>query len=179
MDENNTSQTPASGKSAARVGVIVAVIVLVGIFIYFQNQKTTPTASPESGASVAGESTESDESMPSSMEETANKEESMKDEAMAGEGMGNVKEITVYGSSFKFEPSEIKVKKGDTVKVTFINSGGFHDWVLDEFNVRTKQISSGAQETVEFVADKTGSFEYYCSVGQHRQMGMKGTLVVE
>jgi plastocyanin len=29
------------------------------------------------------------------------------------------------------------------------------------------------------VADKKGTFEYYCSVGQHRALGMKGKLVVE
>ena len=90
-----------------------------------------------------------------------------------------VKTFTVEGSSFKFSPSNMTVKKGDTVRVTFKNTSGFHDWVLDEFNVRTKQIAAGAEETVEFVADKAGSFEYYCSVGSHRQMGMVGTLIVE
>ena len=33
--------------------------------------------------------------------------------------------------------------------------------------------------TAEFTADKVGSFEYYCSVGSHRSMGMKGVLKVE
>ena len=101
--------------------------------------------------------------------------------AVSGEPamMGEVKEFTVTGSNFSFDPSEIKVKKGDTVKITFKNSGGMHDWVLEEFNVRTKRIQGGEQEVVEFVADKTGTFEYYCSVGSHRAMGMKGNLIVE
>lgn len=92
---------------------------------------------------------------------------------------GSVKEITVEGSNFKFMPTEIRVKKGDTVRVIFKNTGGMHDFVIDELNVKTKVIQGGQEETVEFVADKEGSFEYYCSVGQHRQMGMKGTLIVE
>ena len=90
-----------------------------------------------------------------------------------------VVEVTVVGSNMKFDTKEIKVKKGDKVRVTFKNSEGFHDWVLDEFNVATKQISAGQEEVVEFTADKTGTFEYYCSVGKHRQMGMKGNLIVE
>src|SRR3989338_224730 len=49
-----------------------------------------------------------------------------------------VKEFTVEGSNFKFSLSEMKVKKGDTVKITFKNSGGMHDFKLDEFNVATK-----------------------------------------
>jgi plastocyanin len=88
-------------------------------------------------------------------------------------------EFTVNGSNFKFDPQEIIVKKGDTVKVTFKNTGGMHDFVIDEFNVKTKKLATGEQESVQFVADKTGSFEYYCSVGQHRTMGMWGTLKVE
>ncbi|MDQ5952387.1 MAG: plastocyanin, partial [Patescibacteria group bacterium] len=70
------------------------------------------------------------------------------------------------------------VQKGDTVRIIFKNEDGFHDLKIDEFNVATKQIQGGAEETVEFVADKAGTFEYYCSVGKHRDMGMKGTITV-
>ncbi len=90
----------------------------------------------------------------------------------------SVKSFTVEGKNFSFSPSTLTVKKGDKVKITFKNSGGMHDWVLDEFNAKTKQIAAGASETIEFVADKAGTFEYYCSVGNHRAMGMKGTLTV-
>jgi plastocyanin len=92
---------------------------------------------------------------------------------------GEVKTFQVEGSSFTFVPAEIRVKKGDTVKVVFKNTEGFHDWVLDEFSVRTKQIPAGQTDTVQFLADKTGTFEYYCSVGKHRQQGMVGKLIVE
>ena len=73
----------------------------------------------------------------------------------------------------------LKVKKGDTVKITFVNDGGMHNWVLDELNVTMDPIKGGSTATVQFIANKTGSFEFYCSVGSHRDMGMKGTLVVE
>lgn len=92
---------------------------------------------------------------------------------------GSIKTFTVEGGDFFFKPNTIKVKKGDTVKIIFQSSAGQHDFVIDEFKVRTKLIRSGESETVEFVADKTGSFEYYCSVAQHRKLGMKGTLIVE
>jgi nitrite reductase (NO-forming) len=73
----------------------------------------------------------------------------------------------------------MRVKKGDTVKITFTNNNGTHDLLIDEFKVNTGRIPAGESKTVEFVADKTGTFEYYCSVGQHRKMGMKGNLIVE
>lgn len=92
---------------------------------------------------------------------------------------GQVKELTVTGSSFKFEPSNLTVNKGDKVKITFKNSGGMHNFVIDEFNVKTKVIPAGQEEVVEFTADKAGTFEFYCGVGNHRAMGMKGMLEVK
>lgn len=89
-----------------------------------------------------------------------------------------VKSFVVEGQSFSFTPSTLSVNKGDTVKITFKNTGGFHDLRIDGYNVGTPQIQGGQEATFTFVADKAGSFEYYCSVGTHRQMGMKGTLTV-
>ena len=89
------------------------------------------------------------------------------------------KSFTITGQNFSFAPSTITVKKGDRVKIIFKNAGGFHDFQIDEFKIATKQIRGGAEEAVSFVADQAGSFEYYCSVGTHRAMGMHGTLVVE
>lgn len=89
-----------------------------------------------------------------------------------------VKEFTITGSSYAFDPATITVNKGDHVKIIFKNSGGFHDWKIDELGVATKRIKEGEQDVVEFIADKAGTFEYYCSVGKHRAMGMRGTLIV-
>src|SRR3989344_1954893 len=87
--------------------------------------------------------------------------------------------FTVTGQNFSFLPAIINARKGDRVKIIFKNTGGFHDFKIDEFNVATQKIQEGAEETVEFIADKTGSFEYYCSIGNHRAMGMKGTLIIK
>ena len=95
------------------------------------------------------------------------------------EETGAVKEFVVEGSPFKFLLAEMRVKKGDTVRVTFKNIKGTHDWVLDEFDARTNQIGEGEEEEIEFTADKVGTFEYYCSVGDHRARGMAGELIVE
>ena len=92
---------------------------------------------------------------------------------------GKVKTFTVEGSPFKFAPNVIRVKKGDTVRITFKNAGGIHDFVIEEFDVATEQLAAGASETVEFTVEKAGTFEFYCSVANHRAMGMTGSLIVE
>ncbi len=91
---------------------------------------------------------------------------------------GSVKEVTITNDGYDYLPSEIRVNVGDTVRLTFENGGGFHDWVLDEFDAATRRISGGNADTIEFTADTAGTFEFYCSVGNHRALGMVGDFVV-
>ena len=79
-----------------------------------------------------------------------------------------IKEISVTNEGFDFIPKEIRVNVGDRIRLTYENGGGFHDWVLDEFDAATSQMTGGNSETLEFVADEAGSLEFYCSVGNHR-----------
>mgnify|MGYP001578586618 CR=1 FL=1 len=152
-----TTEAPKSGGMNMMfvLGVVVVVVLVGGGYYFFTQSNTQMTPKNEE---------------PSKQQITA---------PTAAMEKGSVSEFTVKGTNFAFAPNVMKVKKGDTVKITFTNAGGFHDFTLDEFNVKTKQLKDGESETVEFVADKAGTFEYYCSVGQHRQMGMKGTLTVE
>jgi len=90
-----------------------------------------------------------------------------------------IKEFALEASNFKYSLVEMRVKQGEIVRVTLINREGFHDFVIDELNASTKQIRAGEQETIEFTASQKGQFEYYCSVGSHRQLGMKGNMIVE
>ena len=113
------------------------------------------------------------------VETTAPTEAIMEKDATDSAMSEEVREFSVTGSPFKFDPKEIKVKKGDKVKITFKNASGTHSFVIDELNVKTAVLNAGAQESVEFTADKAGRFEYYCSVGNHKAMGMVGTLTVE
>ncbi|MBI2442344.1 MAG: cupredoxin domain-containing protein [Candidatus Levybacteria bacterium] len=75
-------------------------------------------------------------------------EEASPSGAAMGEAEGEVKEFTVEASSFKFNPATITVNKGDTVKITLTNKGGFHDFIIDEFNAKTKQLQAGQSETM-------------------------------
>lgn len=149
--------------------VLVLVVVVGGG--YFLMKGKTPSAPSESMQPTTEEGS-TGPSAAGTLESATGASGTMTEE-------GNVKAFTVEGTPFKFSLTEMRVKKGDTVKVTFVNKQGFHDWVLDEFNVRTKQIQAPGTETVTFVADKAGTFEYYCSVDGHRAKGMKGNLIVE
>lgn len=79
----------------------------------------------------------------------------------------------------------IKARVGATVKITFQNTGQTpHTWTLDAnspspYYVSTALVDPGRSETVSFVADKPGTFTYYCKVPGHKNLGMKGTIIIE
>lgn len=76
-----------------------------------------------------------------------------------------------------FSLAEMSVKKGDRVRITITNTAGTHNFMLDEFNVK-QETPLNEPVVVEFVADKVGTFEYYCGKYDHRALGQKGTLIV-
>ena len=90
----------------------------------------------------------------------------------------SVKEFTIDAAPYSFTPNTISVNLGDTVKITLKNTKGTHDLKIDEFGVATRTLNVGEEQTITFVADKSGTFEYYCSIGNHRAMGMVGALTV-
>ena len=95
-----------------------------------------------------------------------------------------IKTFILTGENFKFVMNgvsnpDIIVQQGDKVRIEFKSTSGNHDWTVDEFSSSTDVVQSGDSTFVEFVADQAGTFEYYCSVGNHRSQGMKGNLVVK
>jgi plastocyanin len=86
---------------------------------------------------------------------------------------------TYSNPGVEITPDKITVNKGDTVTFIITNKKGIHDLTLNEFHVRTPILLPGAPFKVTFTADKAGSFEYYSSAPRQRELGMKGTLIVQ
>lgn len=107
-------------------------------------------------------------------------DDGMNHDEMMDDMMGPVKEFTVEMSQFAFSPDPITVQEGDHVKLTFVAVDVAHGVSMPEFGVKTRKLEIGESETVEFVADKKGSYTYFCNVfcgSGHRDM--KGTFIVE
>lgn len=139
------------------IGAVVVIIVAVGAYFLFMK--------PPAVEAPADDVTQ---------EEVSNETGASVDQ----DGEGMVREFIVEGGMFYFTPEELEVNVGDTVRIVYKNLEGRHDLVIDEFGVRTQVLNGVAEETIEFVADRSGTFEYYCSIGNHRAQGMVGTLVV-
>ena len=146
--------------------IIIGVIALM-VFVYgcatepVQSGNTVPD---DSGATIVVDNPPESENMDDTKGETVT--------------------FVLSGENFRFlrdgaEAPTLRVKEGDTVRIEFTSIDGFHDWGVDEFDAVTERVNTGGSTVVEFVADKKGTFEYYCSVGSHRAQGMYGNIIVE
>ena len=89
------------------------------------------------------------------------------------------KVIELEAGSFYYKPSEITLKKGENVKIVLRSVSMMHDFNIDELGIHSLIVKDGDTGTVEFTPTQVGTFEYYCSVGQHRQNGQIGKLTVQ
>ncbi len=88
-------------------------------------------------------------------------------------------EIKVTAKKYQFDPNVITVKKGDHVKLIITALDRDHGFKLEAFGINQK-LQKGEATTIEFTADKAGTFPFKCSQvcgPGHRKM--KGKLVVE
>lgn len=169
----SNSSTDANKMNPVIIGIIVLVVALIGFYALktsgSQNSATTeddalvaePTMTPTTGT----------------VEETQPADDTvMTEETVSEDG---IRTINMEAGSFYYTPNEIRVKKGETVKIVMKSVDMMHDFNIDELDVKLPITKSGETSTVEFTADTVGEFEYYCSVGQHRANGQVGRLIVE
>ncbi|EKD65360.1 MAG: hypothetical protein ACD_50C00112G0004 [uncultured bacterium] len=132
------------------------------------------------GVLLLGNSSSDQQSFQETVEEPeANMQSNDTIESTDSEAQANLKEFTIESRGLSFTPDEIRVNVGDTVRIKYKNTVGTHDFTIEELGVQSSLIDAGEEATVQFVADKAGAYEFFCSVPGHREAGMKGTLVVE
>jgi len=159
MENENTQ--PKKSNNTLIILMVIAVLAIGGFFLVSNfTKKNNNTAQPAATQQTIN---------PTSTEE------STEPTGVMTEGQT----FNVEAQNFSYSIKEMRVKQGEKVTVNFKNNESFHDFNLDELGVKTNVIAAGKSETVTFTPDKKGSFEYYCSVGNHRAQGMVGKLIVE
>lgn len=170
-----------------KILVIIGALVLLGGGLFFMNQSSEPDPVNTQEAAEMKDTADMHNDEASAQHDM--EEETMADDSAVLDASletdtdlavdPDAKVFSVNGTNFAFDVTEIRVKEGDTVTINFESQDGFHDWVVDEFDAATEKVRPGTPTSVTFVADKAGTYEYYCSVGSHRAQGMVGTLIVE
>jgi cytochrome c oxidase subunit II len=169
------------GKGIA-VFIIVLVLLVIGFYM-FDGDKSESGLSDSEGEGLDQGIEESkipaqekeemivEEEFEEESEEEEAMEESEEEENM--EETMSVQEFVISAERWEFTPSVITVSEGDTVKLTIDNTDTMHGISVPDFGAI-------GNEEVEFVADKKGTFTFYCNTycGSGHS-GMTGQIIVE
>lgn len=117
--------------------------------------------------------------------------------------------ITVKGTEFKFDPTQITLKVGQPVTIVFTNAGSV-DHELEVENIPASNVTldlskagkipedeadeakgdaannevhayaaAGGTATVTFTPTKAGTYNFACNLPGHKEAGMVGTITVQ
>jgi len=88
-------------------------------------------------------------------------------------------EIAITARKYSFTPDVIRVKKDEHVRLAITALDADHGFKLEAFQIN-QQLKKGQATSVEFIADRPGTFPFqcshYCGFGHGK---MKGQLIVE
>lgn len=86
--------------------------------------------------------------------------------------------VHLRARKFEYSPSQIVVKKGESVVIEIASMDRKHGFSIPELGLRS-DVRPGATATLRFTADRAGAFRFHCDVfcGSGHE-GMEGTLVV-
>lgn len=90
-------------------------------------------------------------------------------------------DYTIELSDYSFNPNTVEVSAGTSVKILLTNKSGTHDFVIDEFGLKSNTLSAGQEQLLTFRVPESSagqSYEFYCSQANHRSMGMVGTIKI-
>jgi len=90
----------------------------------------------------------------------------------------NRREFTLMAREYRFSPARIEVTQNDLVKVTVHSEDVAYSFTIDDYRL-SKRIPAGGSTTLEFRADRAGTFAFYSNLSndaRHKQMS--GQLIV-
>ena len=163
--------------------ILLALLVIAALTVACSSPSDVPKAADSPTQDAAGEpSTQDVAQSPPAQEIAAPVAEETAPRTPPGQETTNVpavQEIRIEAFKWGFEPSRITVPVETRVRLIATSREGEHGISIPEFDVTTGTFGPGETKTVEFIADKTGTFSFRCNVycGEgHREM--TGTIVV-
>jgi uncharacterized cupredoxin-like copper-binding protein len=92
------------------------------------------------------------------------------------------KTFTIGETEFKLEPASFELEEAGVVEFVVKNDGEIVHALEVEGptgEVETEEIQPGKTARLKADVSKAGEYELYCPIGNHKEQGMTGELVVE
>ena len=94
---------------------------------------------------------------------------------------GPVTTIDVRETEMKLDPQNPKIREPGTVQFKIKNAGqAVHALEVEgpQGEVETRPLKPGQSDTLSVELTKPGEYTWYCPVGNHKDLGMRGTITV-
>ena len=98
--------------------------------------------------------------------------------AVEGQDPPTRREFTITAKDYQFSPNRLEVSQDDLVKLTVQSQDVAYSLTIDAYRV-SRRIPAGGSTTLEFRADRSGTFVFYSNLtSDSRHARMRGDLVV-
>lgn len=138
-----------------------------------------PTEAPKTLPEPTAEKADAEEKVQPKAEETAPAPKAPEKPTTPKEKVVETKTFNVTAKKWEFSPSTITVNEGDVVVMHVTSVDVDHGIAITAFGVN-ETLKPGVTKTIQFVADKKGTYSFFCSVfcgSGHSSMA--GTLIVK
>ena len=179
MEKETQAEIKKSG-GMTKYAIIIAVLIIIAVGVYSTVKSYQSKPSEENQEMMDSTGLNDDSMMNEDEEKKAQMTTEQTKQVQMGEDTSTKKKVfDLTGGNFYFLPNKFTVNQGDEVTIKLTSKKGMHDFAIDEFKAKTVVASEGKTAETTFVASKAGAFEFYCSVGNHKAMGMVGILEVK
>jgi plastocyanin len=92
-----------------------------------------------------------------------------------------IKTVSIHETEYRLSPNTISLAKPGTYVFKGINDGTTTHSLAVEGNgvdMDASDISAGSSGTLKVTLPKAGTYEIYCPIDGHKNLGMKGTVTV-
>ena len=79
-------------------------------------------------------------------------------------------------AKYGFNPTDITVKKGETVTFNLTSENEFHSFTVDSLGIDV-EVDAGTTEEITFTFSEAGTFDLICI--PHESLGMVGKIIVQ
>ena len=135
------------------------VLLAVGGYFYFGKTSYSPPATPNQSS----ENLATPPAAPSGRQETP--------------AASAAREIKVSMVKLRFDPSTVTVKAGEKIKLN-LSSDVSHTYTIDKLGINFA-LEGGETKSFDLAVAEKGTYDVYCAIPGHKEVGMVGKLVVE
>jgi cytochrome c oxidase subunit 2 len=88
------------------------------------------------------------------------------------------REFTLTARNYNFSPNRVEASQDDLIKLTVQSEDVAYGFTIEEYRL-SKRVPAGGSTTIEFRADRAGTFTFYSNLSNDtRHSQMLGQLVV-